>query len=289
MACQQLMVMGTSASSGKTILSVGLCRLLANAGLRVVPFKAIAVAKAGENHDDQPSAAGIVHHLRACRTQFDPAMNPILLVPTASGEGELYLHGRPCGRAPYGGEDIVLLPRVDPMLRTRIRAAVRASYRALAGTADVLVIEGAASPIDLEEADDIANIEVARLTGAPIVMSSQMLQGGSVGGLIGTMRCLPADVRARVRGYVLGAVRHAELAAVVRRRVEEHCGLPQVGQIGRLTVFDGPPSTRPTEHDMYDIWADAVREGVDLDRLLTGEPAARLGRVSGGPAVAEVG
>jgi adenosylcobyric acid synthase len=260
-----VMVMGTGAGSGKSVLTVGLCRALAAVGRAVLPFKAVSVAKVGATDPGD----GIAHHVRAARVPFHPMLNPVVVLPGPEvGRGRLLIGGRPYGTARYANEDVLVWTDLPTGTRTAIREEVRGAWQAITDRAELVVVEGAASPAELDDGDDIANLYTARLTGAPVVLCAQFSRGGAASAVIGTAACLPLDIHAQVRGFVFSNVVDHDLEAVAAARVRRHCGLPQVGRIRHISLWEGPPQTHPSDEAAYGVWANEVSRGCDLTPLM---------------------
>jgi adenosylcobyric acid synthase len=194
------MLQGTGSHAGKTVLVAGLCRLLARQGLRVLPFKSQNMSlnawvtpdglEMGWAQAMQAEAAGV-----APRAE----MNPILLKPRADSMSQVVVLGRSIGD--------VAASRYYRR-RRELWPHVVSSYRALAREADVILIEGAGSPAEPNlMARDLANMRVARLAGAPVLIVGDIDRGGVFASLIGTMAILPARDRRLVSGFVINKFR----------------------------------------------------------------------------------
>ena len=219
------MLQGTGSHAGKTVLVAGLCRLLARRGLRVRPFKsqnmslnaAVAVAggEMGWAQVMQAEAAGVPARVE---------MNPILLKPGAEARSQVVLLGRVLGEA-----DAVGYYRLTP----RLWPAVRRSYETLAREADVVVIEGAGSPAEPNlMRRDLANMRVARLARAPVLLVGDIDRGGVFASLLGTMMLLPPPDRRRVRGFLINKFRgDASLLAPAVRDLVRRTRVPVVGVV----------------------------------------------------------
>jgi adenosylcobyric acid synthase len=195
-----LMLQGTGSHAGKTVLAAGLCRLLARRGLHVLPFKsqnmalnAYVTADGGEMgyaQAMQAEAAGVPARVE---------MNPVLLKPRAGGRSQIVVLGKPLSDA--SAREYV---RWSP----RLWAAIRSSYETLAREADVTVIEGAGSPAEPNlMRRDLANMRVARMARAPVVVVGDIDRGGVFASLVGTMALLPPRDRRLVRGFVINKFR----------------------------------------------------------------------------------
>lgn len=211
-----LMLQGTCSNAGKSLLAAALCRLLARRGLKVAPFKAqnmalnsFVTAGGGEMGRAQVLQAA------ACGLPADVRMNPVLLKPTSDTGSQVIVLGQPVG-----------LMRVSEYLRYKPQAwnAVRRAYRSLAAGMDVMVLEGAGSPAEINlKAHDIVNMRMARYAGAQVLLVADIDRGGAFAALTGTMSLLSRAERARVAGYILNKFRgdpsllEPALTAVARR------------------------------------------------------------------------
>jgi adenosylcobyric acid synthase len=195
-----LMLQATASHAGKTVLTAGLCRLLVRRGLRVVPFKAQNmslnswVAEGG-------GEIGWAQAMQAEAACVAPRveMNPILLKPRADDRSQLVVLGKATGEVgarEYYRRGAALWP------------VIRSSYEALARDAEVVVIEGAGSPAEPNlMARDLANMRVARMARAPVVVVGDIDRGGVFASLVGTMALLPPADRKRVAGFVINKFR----------------------------------------------------------------------------------
>ena len=195
-----IMLQGTGSDVGKSVLVAGICRALANRGLSVLPFKpqnmsnnAAVTADGGE--------IGRAQALQALAARAEPHtdMNPVLLKPQADLTAQLIVHGRvrgTLGTADFREGRRPLLPDV---LKSHARLAARC---------DIVVVEGAGSPAEINlRSGDIANMGFARAAGVPVVLIGDIDRGGVIAALAGTRAVLdPADA-AMIRGFVINKFR----------------------------------------------------------------------------------
>lgn len=199
MACA-LMVQGTTSDAGKSTLVAGLCRVLARRGVRVAPFKpqnmalnsAVAIdgGEIGRAQAVQAQAAGI-----APTTD----MNPVLLKPNTDVGAQVIIQGRVVG---------TMNARDYSAYKRRAREAVLESFHRLAARYEVVLVEGAGSPaeINLRE-NDIANMGFAEAVDCPVLLIADIDRGGVFAHLVGTLALLSPTERARVRGFVINRFR----------------------------------------------------------------------------------
>jgi len=228
------MVQGTSSSAGKTFLVTALCRLLARRGLRVAPFKAVNMSNNARVVAGGEISSAQWLQARAAGIEPDVRMNPILVKPESSGS------------------QVVVSGRVDPRLSSlpweRRPAAqwpvIREALADLAAAVDVVVIEGAGSPAEINLARlDVANMRVAAEADAPVLLVADIDRGGAFAHLYGTWSLV--EDRHRIRGFVLNRFRGDPLLlGSGPAHLAELTGVPVVGVVPFVPV-------RLPEEDAY--------------------------------------
>lgn len=283
-----LMLQGTASNAGKSVLCAGFCRLLARSGLRVAPFKAQNMSlNSGVTADGGEMGRAQMVQARACLRAPEARMNPVLLKPTSDIGSQVIVLGRPVGVMRVG-EYIAYKPAAFE--------AVREAYDALARTADVMVLEGAGSPAEVNlKAHDIVNMAMAAHAGASVLLVADIDRGGAYAALLGTMECLSESERGLVGGYLLNRFRgDASLLAPANAFLRRVTGrdvlgvvpfLPGLGlpEEDSVTFKDGGlmSETPPGDPDLLDIAVldlPRVSNFTDLDALAA-EPDVRLRRV----------
>ena len=195
-----LMLQGTGSDVGKSVLVAGLCRALANRGIAVLPFKpqnmsnnAAVTPEGGEIGRAQALQAV------AARAELHVDMNPVLLKPQADHTSQLVVHGRMRGTLGSGS---------FRQARGALLGEVMDSYRRLSARCDIVVVEGAGSPAEINlRAGDIANMGFARAAEVPVVLVGDIDRGGVIAELAGTRAVIdPADA-AMIRGFIVNKFR----------------------------------------------------------------------------------
>lgn len=260
-----LMLQGTGSDVGKTVLVAGLCRALANRGLRVRPMKpqnmsnnTIVLADGSEISRAQQLQA------LACRAAPTSDMNPVLLKPEQDFRSALVVHGRPAGA--IGGADF-------RHRRAHLLAAVLESYRRLAHETDIVVVEGAGSPAEINlRAGDIANMGFARAAGVPVVLVGDINRGGVIAAIAGTRAVLHPDDAAMIRGFIINKFRGTPALFVDGyRAIERHTRwsgfgiVPWLGAASRLPEEDGIPATAASPHAALTIVCPVLPRSANLD------------------------
>ena len=194
------MFQGTGSDVGKSVLVAGLCRLFVRRGLAVRPFKPQNMSNNAAVADDG-GEIGRAQWLQAlaCGAPASIHMNPVLLKPQSDNGSQMVVHGKVAGIA--RGADY---KRHKPHLM----GAVLESYERLAAQADLVLVEGAGSPAEINlRAGDIANMGFATRARVPVVLVGDIDRGGVIASLVGTHAVLAPPDRAAVIGYLINKFR----------------------------------------------------------------------------------
>ncbi|HKC30023.1 MAG TPA: cobyric acid synthase [Jatrophihabitans sp.] len=237
-----LLVAGTASDAGKSVLTAGLCRWLARQGVRVAPFKAQNMSlNSVVTKDAAEIGRAQAMQAQACGIEPEAAMNPVLLKPGSDTHSQVVLLGRPIGEV--GAVDYA-------ELRPRLQAAVLEALRELRARFDVVVCEGAGSPAEINLRDrDLANMELARAAGLPVIVVGDIDRGGTLAALFGTLALLAPDDQRLIAGFVVNKFRgDRRLLAPGLTMLEALTGRPTFG------VLPWQPG----------LWLDA-EDSLDLD------------------------
>ncbi|MEM9047392.1 MAG: cobyric acid synthase [Pseudomonadota bacterium] len=194
------MIQGAGSNVGKSLIVAGLARMFRRQGLLVAPFKpqnmsnnAAVTVDGGE--------IGRAQALQARAAGRDPVidMNPVLLKPETETGAQVIVQGKRVA---------TVKARDYAALKPRLMAPVLESFRRLAAQADMLIVEGAGSPAEVNlRAGDIANMGFARAAGVPVVLTGDIDRGGVIAQLVGTQAVLDADDNAMIRGFLINKFR----------------------------------------------------------------------------------
>ena len=225
-----IMIQGTASNAGKSLLAAGLCRVFRQDGWKVAPFKSQNMAlnsfitadgfEMGRAQVVQAYCAGVAPDVR---------MNPILLKPTNDTGSQVIVNGVPrgtMGAVEYFRYKKALIP--DMM----------EAFHSLAGEYDVVVIEGAGSPAEINlKQDDFVNMGMAKLANAPVLLAGDIDRGGVFASLYGTVKLLEPDEQARIKGLIINKFRgDVEILRPGLTTLEELTGKPVLGVVPMLDV-----------------------------------------------------
>jgi adenosylcobyric acid synthase len=223
-----IMVLGTTSGAGKSWLTTALCRHYARQGLKVAPFKAQNMSNNARvvASDNGQGEIGSAQYFQALAAKADPdvRMNPLLLKPEADTHSQVVLMGQV-------DADLTALPWRRRSLK--VWPQIAAALDALRADNDVLVIEGAGSPAEINLHDsDIVNMRVALHCNAACLLVTDIDRGGAFAHLYGTWALLPATERALIKGFVLNKFRgDASLLAPAPQMLQELTGVPIVATL----------------------------------------------------------
>ena len=224
------MILGTHSNAGKSLLATAFCRILARRGYRVAPFKAQNMSNnAGVTPEGGEMGRAQIVQAEAAGIEPHTDMNPVLLKPEADHRSQIILNGQVFGQ-------------IDSSnwfdLKQQLWQEVQAAYRRLAARYDVIVLEGAGSPAEINlKAGDMVNLRMARFANAAGLLVGDIDRGGVFAALAGTMLLLEPEERALIKGFLInkfrGDVRLLGDATKVLK--EKAYGVPTLGVIPYIT------------------------------------------------------
>lgn len=277
-----IMVQGTMSSAGKSLLVTGLCRVFRQDGRRVAPFKSQNMSSYSfATKDGREMSRAQAVQAEACGMEPSVRMNPVLLKPNSDTGSAVIVNGELRGSK--------IAREYYAMKHTLVPDILRA-YRALAAESDIIVIEGAGSPAEINLAEnDIVNMGMARMASAPVLLVGDIDRGGVFAQLYGTIALLPQEEQRLVRGLIINKFRgDPDILAPGVAMLEELAKKPVLGVLPYLRVDieeedsqseslrgraagaqDGtePKNTREYRETQYDLLADALRKNIDMQAV----------------------
>jgi len=265
-----IMVQGTGSSVGKSVIAAALCRILAQDGIDVVPFKAQNMS----NNSYVTADGGEMGRAQVVQAQaagIEPTtdMNPVLLKPEADSRSQVVINGKAVGSfaaRKYWGD------------QSDVWREVTAAYDRLAAKHDVIVLEGAGSPAEVNLRDrDIVNMRIAKHADASVILVGDIDRGGVFASLLGTIELLEPDERDLVRATLINRFRgDMALLDPLPQMIAERTNVPVMGVVPFLydlqvkdedgvTFGDYAPPSNPTTLTIAVISLPRVSNHDDLD------------------------
>ncbi len=195
-----IMIQGTMSNVGKSLVAAGLCRVFKNDGYRVAPFKSQNMAlNSFVTKDGLEMGRAQVMQAEAAGIEPDVCMNPILLKPTGDMRSQVIVHGEVVGN---------MDAREYFEYRKNLVSDVLKAFRRLEERAEIIVVEGAGSPAEINLKDgDIVNMGLAKMLSAPVLLVGDIDRGGVFAQLLGTLMLLEKEERKFVKGFVINKFR----------------------------------------------------------------------------------
>lgn len=231
MKARSIMIQGTSSDVGKSLICTAFCRVFSNKGLRVVPFKSQNMALNSYvtlDGGEIGRAQGV--QAEAARITATTDMNPILLKPKQDMVSEVIVHGKHFLDMNAKSYRSQFVQEAMPIIRKSVEK-LQEDY-------DIIVLEGAGSPAEINLKDrDIANMRMAKLTDAAVILVADIDRGGVFASIIGTLALLDQDERDSVKGIIINKFRGMrELLDDGIEWVEKETGIPVLGVLPYLDV-----------------------------------------------------
>ncbi len=269
MSARTLMIQGTTSDAGKSTLTAAICRWLHRRGVRVAPFKPqnMALNSAVTIDGGEIGRAQSVQ-ARACGLEPHTDMNPILLKPDSDTGAQVIVLGRVVG---------TMQAQAYQAYKRVAMNAVLAAHARLGAQYQVIVVEGAGSPAEINlRTDDIANMGFAEAVDCPVILIADIDRGGVFAHLVGTLALLSPSERRRVRGFVINRFRgDPALLQPGLEWLERETGKPVLGVLPylhglHLEAEDAMPREEPTRDERFRIVVPAlprISNHTDFDAL----------------------
>ena len=225
-----IMIQGTASNAGKTLLTAGLCRIFREDGHTVAPFKAQNMAlNSFITKDGLEMGRAQVMQAEACGIEPDARMNPVLLKPTSDKGSQVIVNGTPWGD---------MSAREYYAVKSRLKPEIRKAYESLAAENDIIVIEGAGSPAEINlKQEDLVNMGMAAMARSPVLLAGDIDRGGVFASLAGTMLLLTEEERSLVKGVIINKFRgDVDILRPGLVMLEDIIRVPVVGVVPYLDV-----------------------------------------------------
>ncbi|MGI5857228.1 MAG: cobyric acid synthase [Candidatus Merdivicinus sp.] len=225
-----IMIQGTTSNAGKSFVAAGLCRIFHQDGYRVAPFKSQNMAlNSFITRDGLEMGRAQVMQAEAAGQEPDVRMNPILLKPTSDMGSQVIVNGEVMGN---------LSAREYYRRKAELIPEVKKAYDSLAAENDIIVIEGAGSPAEINlKKDDLVNMGMAKLAGAPVLLVGDIDRGGVFAALAGTLLLLDETEKPYLKGTVINKFRgDVSILEPGLRMLEDIIRVPTVGVVPYLQL-----------------------------------------------------
>lgn len=225
-----IMIQGTMSNVGKSLIVTGLCRIFKQDGYRVAPFKSqnMALNSFITNENLEMGRAQVVQ-AEACGIEPSVCMNPILLKPVTDMGSQVIINGEVVGN--MGAMDYFKKKR-------EYIPVIEGAYKKLDDEYDIVVIEGAGSPAEINlKQDDIVNMGMARIANSPVLLVGDIDRGGVFAQLIGTVELLEKEEQARIKGLIINKFRgDKKILEPGLKMITERCGKKVIGVVPYMEV-----------------------------------------------------
>ncbi|MGH1419786.1 MAG: cobyric acid synthase [Hyphomicrobiaceae bacterium] len=200
MTAKALMFQGTGSDVGKSLIVAGLCRLLANRGWSVKPFKPQNMSNnAAVTVDGGEIGRAQALQARAARVEPSVHMNPVLLKPQSQTGAQIVVHGK---------VEATALAKEFQSLKAGLMPRILESFATIKSDADFVLVEGAGSASEINlRANDIANMGFSRAANVPVVLIGDIDRGGIIASLVGTKAVIDAKDSAMIEGFIVNRMR----------------------------------------------------------------------------------
>jgi len=271
------MIQGTSSGAGKSTIATGLCRIFADLGYRVAPFKAQNMSSKihiiAKKSESLKIAQAQAIQAEACRKRPDVKMNPILLEPRGNFRSRVILSGKFYSEM-HAKEyyETFTLQKGFPIVIDALQNLMIEN--------EIVVIEGAGSPAEINISKyDIANMLLAKKVDAPVIIVTDIERGGCFASIVGTLMLLKPQYRRLTRGFLINKFRGDPLilkpaiASVERITRKKNFGvipklvfnLPPEDSLDSASTIEIPQRDRDKE---IDILANSIREKISVNEIM---------------------
>jgi len=271
----RIMIQGTTSSAGKSMTAMALCRIFSKDGYNVYPFKSQNMSREYSFTPDGKKIS-VAQAIQAVAAGKKPHvnMNPILLVPDTNTGSQVIVHGQEMG---------LMEAREYFQYRKTLKENIRETYEKIQNESDIVVIEGAGSPAEINlRQDDIVNMGMAEMADAPVLLVTDIDRGGAFAALYGTVMLLEPHERNRIKGMIINKFRGDKtLLDPGIEMIQKKLGIPVVGVVP-YTIMDIADEDsiiegkEKSEFDIEDIerleseiekFSQVVRDSLQMDYI----------------------
>lgn len=267
-----VMVQGTTSGAGKTTLVAALCRALSNRGYTVAPFKAQNMSRYAYKFGGLRISRAQAVQATAARCDITTDINPILLHPQGDNSSDVYLNGKLYSR--------MNAKQYYTFAKKRGLQLALDSLDKLVSTYDIVVIEGAGSPAEINiGSGDIANMAIAEAVRAPVIMIADIERGGAFASIVGTLALLAPKHKRLVKGLVINKFRgderilksgYTQLKRITNKPVlgtipMVDLRLPEEDSIGKAQ--SKMPSNKVVDSELEKM-AELIDERLDVSKII---------------------
>lgn len=270
-----IMIQGTASDVGKSLLLTSLCRLFANDGYRVAPFKSQNMSNNTYILKDKKEMSK-AQALQAAAAKVEPNiwMNPIVLKPTSDAQAEVVMLGESI--------DFVSGRTYRETFYEKGIEVIKESLDILSRTSDIIIMEGAGSPVEVNlKEKELVNMKVAEIADVPVILVADIDRGGVFASIVGTLTLLTKAERARVKGIIINKFRgDLSLFESGIDWLEEHVGIPVLGVVPYIdhhleaedSLSEQGRDQQQMKHtqstdDLYEDIANQVKVHIDYDQI----------------------
>ena len=258
MTAKPIMIQGTMSGAGKSLLAAGLCRIFAQDGYKVAPFKSQNMAlNSSITAEGAEMGRAQVVQAEAAGVPPEAAMNPILLKPTNDTGSQVIVNGHVLG---------TMSAREYFAYKHKLIPDIMKAYNDLASRFDIIVIEGAGSPAEINLKDeDIVNMGMAKMANSPVLLAGDIDRGGVFAQLLGTLMLLEEDEMRYMKGLIVNKFRgDKSILDPGLDILRERSGLPIAGVIP-YTLLDIDDADSLS--DRLDVRGTAAQVDIAVIRL----------------------
>jgi adenosylcobyric acid synthase len=226
---KSIMIQGTMSNAGKSMITAGLCRIFAQDGYKVAPFKSQNISSSSYITDDGlEMGIGQAVQARAAYKKPDVRMNPVLLKPSGRSTSQIIVNGEVINNLStvnYSEYKISLIPKIMD------------AYNSLAEENDIIVIEGAGSSAEINIKNDISNMGMAKLANSPVLIIGDIDRGGVFASLYGTYMLQNEEYRNLIKGTIINKFRgDVEILKPGIEMLEELINVPSIGVVPYVNI-----------------------------------------------------